>query len=75
MKYFCYVIGVDVIEIILYVATDVNVYDVVFFGLIRVIFEMLDLMELLELLVMVAIIRLLMYFSFAGVVGVCGLSW
>lgn len=29
MKYFCYVVGVDVIEIILYVATNVNVYDVV----------------------------------------------
>lgn len=40
-------IVVDVIEIILYVATDVNVYDVVFFGLFRVIFEMLDLIELL----------------------------
>lgn len=30
MKYFCYVIGVDVIEIIVYVV-GVNVYDVVFF--------------------------------------------
>lgn len=31
MEYFCYDIGVDVIEVILYVATGVNVYDMVFF--------------------------------------------
>ena len=56
MVCFCYVIGVDVIEIILYVATDVNVYDIVviwsnqgyfwnLFGLIRVIFGILLLIQ------------------------------